>query len=77
MKTTFDLPESLVFEAKKTALTRKVTLRTLVERGLRRELDDPSPPASSPLQSLRALDASIWSGTPADTYVEDLRKDWA
>jgi hypothetical protein len=77
MKTTFDLPESLVFEAKKAALTRKVTLRTLVERGLRRELEDPSPAsATSPLQSLRALDASIWTQVSADAYVADQRKDW-
>lgn len=77
MKTTFDLPESLVFEAKKAALNRKVTLRTLVERGLRREIENPSPPAASPLQSLRSLDASIWAQTPADRYVDDLRKDWS
>jgi hypothetical protein len=77
MKTTFDLPEALVFEAKKAALTRKITLRTLVERGLQRELADPSPSASSPVQGLRSLDASIWAQMPADAYVDDLRKDWA
>jgi hypothetical protein len=76
MKTTIDLPEELVFEAKRVALARRVTLKTLVEKGLLREIQNPSPDPVSPLQSLRALDSSIWSEIPADSYVRDLRKDW-
>ncbi len=76
MKTTIDLPEELVFEAKRTALARKTTLKNLVERGLLREIQSPSPAPLSPLQSLRALDSSVWSGTSADHYVTELRKNW-
>lgn len=35
MKTTFDLPDDLVIEAKKRAAERRVPLRRMVEEGLR------------------------------------------
>jgi hypothetical protein len=76
MKIILDLSDSLVLEAKKAALTHKVSLCTLVERGLRRELESPPESSLSPLQSLRALDPTLWAQTPADTYVAGLRKDW-
>jgi hypothetical protein len=37
-KTTIELPDELVIAAKRQAAERRTTLRTLVERGLRREL---------------------------------------
>lgn len=39
MKTTIELPDGLVAEAKEVARSRGETLRSLVEAGLRRELD--------------------------------------
>jgi hypothetical protein len=38
MKTTVDLPDDLLIAAKKRAAELRCTLRTLIERGLRREL---------------------------------------
>ena len=38
MKTTIDLPDQLLIEAKKHAAEHRTTLRQLVTRGLRREL---------------------------------------
>ena len=38
MKTTIDLPETLLEEARRTAAERSTTVRALVEAGLRREL---------------------------------------
>jgi hypothetical protein len=38
MKTTVDLPEDLLIEAKKFAVEKRVTLRALIERGLRQQL---------------------------------------
>jgi predicted transcriptional regulator len=38
MKTTVDLPDDLLIAAKKLAAERRTTLRSLIERGLRREL---------------------------------------
>jgi hypothetical protein len=76
MKTTVDLPKELVLEAKKAALARNLTLKTLVERGLLREIQNPSPPSLTPLQALRELNPSVWSGITADAYVEELRKEW-
>lgn len=40
MKTTVELPDELLIAAKKRAAELRVPLRTLVERGLRRELAD-------------------------------------
>jgi hypothetical protein len=40
MKTTVDLPGDLLIAAKKLATERRTTLRSLVERGLRKELGE-------------------------------------
>ena len=40
MKTTVDIPDSLLNEARRTAAKRRTTLRSLVEEGLRRVLGD-------------------------------------
>jgi hypothetical protein len=41
MKTTVELPDALLIDAKKRAAELRVPLRTLIERGLRRELAEP------------------------------------
>lgn len=38
MKTTLDLPDELLIEAKATAVRRRTTLRSIVEHALRREI---------------------------------------
>lgn len=38
MKTTIELPDDLLIEAKKRAIEMRTSLKVLVERGLRREL---------------------------------------
>ncbi len=76
MKTTIDLPEDLVLKAKTVALTRKTTLRGLVLRGLRREIQNPSAEPESPISALLRLEGGLWQDLPADLYVESLRKDW-
>jgi hypothetical protein len=38
MKTTIDLPDDLLIEAKKAAVDQRTTLRALIERALRAEL---------------------------------------
>ncbi len=45
MKTTLDLPDDLLIEAKAVALRRRTTLRAIVEHALRREIQ-PNTPAS-------------------------------
>jgi hypothetical protein len=40
MKTTVDLPDALLHEAKRTAAKEKTTVRALIEQGLRSVLDD-------------------------------------
>ena len=76
MKTTLDLPEELVFQAKSAALLRKTTLRQLVIHGLEREIANPATPMPSPLQGLMDLNAAPWTDTAADAYVANLREGW-
>lgn len=40
MKTTLDLPDNLLIEAKTTAARRRTTLRAIIEHALRRELGE-------------------------------------
>jgi len=40
MKTTIDLPDDILIAAKKLAAERRTTIRSLVERGLRKELSE-------------------------------------
>jgi hypothetical protein len=42
MKTTVDLPDELVIAAKKKAAEERLTLKVLIERGLRRQLAAPA-----------------------------------
>lgn len=44
MKTTLDLPDDLLIEAKATAARRRITLRELVTRALERDLRPVPPP---------------------------------
>lgn len=76
MKTTVDLPEELIIRGKKVALERKTTLKSMIENGLIREIQSPSPTKVGVIQSLRRLDSSIWNSVTADDYVKEQRTDW-
>lgn len=76
MKMTVDLPEELVLQSKTVAVMRRTTLRNLVMRGLRREIESASDEPVGPIRALRGLETRIWEGTNADAYVASLRKDW-
>lgn len=75
MKTTVDLPVALLMRAKKVALERRITLKTLLQRGLERELLSASGD-THPLDSLQTLDPNIWKKTSADNYVKEQRDGW-
>ncbi len=76
MKTTLDLPDTLLRRAKRKALETNTTLKALVISGLRRELQAPAPIHPDPIAHLKATDASVWRGVKADSYVRALRKNW-
>jgi hypothetical protein len=76
MKTTFDLPDSLLRRAKRKAVETNTTLKALVISGLKRELHAPSPINPDPIEQLKSADRSIWRGVKADSYVRQLRKGW-
>jgi hypothetical protein len=44
MKTTIDIADSLLDEARRVAAARRTTLRALVEQGLRREIEESAKP---------------------------------
>jgi hypothetical protein len=76
MKTTLDLPETLLRRAKRKALESNTTLKALVISGLKRELHAPSAIDADPIEQLKSADPSIWRGVNADRYVRQLRKGW-
>jgi hypothetical protein len=76
MKTTIELPDALLLRAKKAALERRVSLKALVQRGLERELQSPSPADSHPLDAIQALDRGLWKKTRGDAYVKKQRAGW-
>jgi hypothetical protein len=77
MKTTIHLPDDLVARAKAVALARKTSLRALVERGLRRELEAADAGAlERVLGSLREVAPDLWEDVDADAYVDEQRAGW-
>ena len=45
-------------------------------RGLRREIQNPSPEEGGPLDGLLEPESGLWKGTDPDAYVKALREDW-
>ncbi|MGQ0732076.1 MAG: DUF2191 domain-containing protein [Acidobacteriota bacterium] len=50
MKTTVELPDALVREAKRVAIRHRTTVRALIERGLRQVIRGRQPPAAFTLR---------------------------
>lgn len=53
MKTTVEIPDDLLIEAKKRAAEERTTLRRLFARGLRRELDAAGPGRGTKARAIR------------------------
>ena len=64
MKTTIELPEELFVAAKKEAAERRVTLKALVESGLRRELAAGAARSASPAKRRRVRWVTVPGGLP-------------
>jgi len=76
MKTTVDLPASLLKQAKHKALQNNTSLRALMISGLKKELASPMTTASDPIEQIRNAGKQVWRGIRADRYVDGLRKNW-
>jgi hypothetical protein len=59
MKTTFDIPDSLLNEARRAAAKRGTTLRSLVEEGLRRVLGERHGPQGFRLRKVTFAGAGL------------------
>lgn len=71
MKTTIELPEDLFVAAKKEAAERRVTLKVLVESGLRRELAAGGPRSATPGKRRRVRWVTVAGGLPPGVDVAD------
>jgi hypothetical protein len=75
MKTTVDLPASLLRQARHKALQNNTSLRALMISGLKKELASPMTTASDPIEQIRNAGKQVWRGVKADRYVQALRKN--
>jgi hypothetical protein len=64
MKTTVDIPDELLIQAKKRAAETRTSLRTLIARGLRRELSAGGAKDRAPGTSVRIRWVSAAGGVP-------------
>jgi hypothetical protein len=76
MKTTVDLPESLLRRAKHKALQNNTSLRALMISGLKKELASPMKTVGDPIEQIQNAGKELWRGVRADRYVRELRKNW-
>ena len=73
MKTTIELPDSLLLEAKRKALETRTTLREILERALRRELRQAGRPPRRPRRIRWVTSAG---GLPPGLDLSDRGKMW-
>ncbi len=69
MKTTIDLPEELLITAKKKAAEERTSLRKLVTRGLRRELEATETPGPAGSRKIRFV--TVDGGLPPGLDLSD------
>ena len=76
MKTTIDLPDTLLIEVKKLAAERRTTIRALVERGLRRVLAEDDRGQTGQRPAIRWV--TVEGGLPQGVDVADraAMMDW-
>lgn len=77
MKTTLELPDDLLIQAKQVAAQRRTTLKEIVTRSLRRELSQANTPASLPPESpfeIGALGLPVLKKTGRTVTSETVRK---
>jgi hypothetical protein len=72
MKTTVEISDDLLIEAKKHAAEQRTTIRALIERGLRRELGGQLPPPKSKRPVIRWV--TVPGGLPKGMDVSDRAK---
>jgi hypothetical protein len=79
MKTSMQLPDFVVLEAKKLALERRCTFRDLVLAGLQRELREARKESVSTIVSRlrKGVQDRYWGEVGADQYVAEERSGWA
>jgi hypothetical protein len=77
MKTTVDLPDDLLLQAKEVALKRRTTLKNLLTEGLRHSIQSTSTVNTEhPLDGILSAGYGKWKGCDADAYVNELRDNW-
>jgi hypothetical protein len=72
VKTTVEISDDLLIEAKKHAAEHRTTIRALIERGLRRELGGEAPPTKAKRPAIRWV--TVQGGLPKGMDVSDRAK---
>jgi len=72
MKTTVEISDDLLIEAKKHAAEHRTTIRALIERGLRRELAGQAPSVKAKRPAIRWV--TVAGGLPKGMDVSDRAK---
>jgi hypothetical protein len=76
MKTTVDLPDDLLIEAKKRAAETRTSLRAIIERALRRELTASSNTEGTSTRSSKIDWVAVPGGLPPGLDVSDRAALW-
>ena len=74
MKTTVDLPDELLIEAKKQAAEERITLREIITHALRRELEERKRPQRRKRRKIRFVTAP--GSLPEDLDLSSREKMW-
>ena len=76
MKTTLELPDDLLMEAKAAALRRRTTLKSVIEHALRREIGLDQPETATPDRHFKIgpLGLPVLKGTGQKMHIEDYQK---
>ena len=76
MKTTLELPDDLLMEAKAAALRRRTTLKSVIEHALRREIGLDQPETSTPDRHFKIgpLGLPVLKGTGQKMHLDDYQK---
>jgi len=67
MKTTLDLPDDLLIEAKSVAARRHTTLKAIVEHALRREIQQFAPTAPAIDDKFELTNSAFWCSSAIPT----------
>ncbi len=74
VRTTVDIEDRLLILAKKMAVEKRVSLKALIETGLRKLLGEAAAQPQNPTEALSGLGKDLWKDVDPDRYVREARR---